>query len=397
MAVETVRLLSGERLPILLDEEGLPIVGPCEWILSRRHLAYNTLSRNANELAVMNGWLQKRRIDLFERLRSAKRFSEAEINSLIEHLRRPQQLTDKVSKLAVTPDTANKRISTVAAYLAWSFEVVITTGGLSETKREVIKENYLSAMNSLLDGRQKTDPPTKKQKRLTDQEAKFLQDILDPDGQSDFGRDRTVKLRNFLAVCILLWLGLRPGELLGLRVHDVEFGAITSIRVVRRGMSLADPRSRPAMVKRAGRVLPLDSPRLAQLLDDYIMDHRERSFRHGKAAPHAFLFVSDDGAPLSSDSLQQLFKELRQRYPKSLPPHLTAKALRHTFSDNVYRELHSQGVSEDEITKILMELRGDTAPGSQDTYIDYRAAAEDALRRYHLKIASSGSVADVPF
>ncbi|ERV37560.1 hypothetical protein Q069_00059 [Pseudomonas aeruginosa BL15] len=397
MVVETVRLQSGERLPMLLDEQGLPVPGPCEWMLVRRHLSYNSLTRNMNELAVMYGWFQRANIDLFERIRSAKRFSEAEVSSLVECLRRPQQRQSKLVKLAVTPDTANKRIGTAINHIVWCFDVVVTTEVLSDAKRDLINENRIFVVKYLLSARQKKDPPSKKKKRLTVKQAQFLQDILDPDGGSDFGRDRTVKLRNFLAISLMLLLGLRVGELLSLRVSDIEFGSITAIRVIRRGPSLADPRERPPSVKRAGRVLPLDSPRIAMLLDDYIIDHREKCMLHGKASDTPFLFLSDDGSPLTSDALQKLCSELRSRYPKCLPPHLTTKALRHTFTDQIYIDLRKAGHPEDEITHILMDLRGDTATGSQDNYIDYQEAGREILRQYHLKMASSRSAPDVPF
>lgn len=396
MQVATVIFVSGERLPMLLDNDGLPVVGPCEWILSKRHRAFTTLCRNMAELLVMQNWFVQRNIDLFQRLYSGGRFTEAEISSLVEQLRRAQPSGHKVQRLAVSPDTANKRIGSVIGYLSWCFDLVVTSEKLSSERRQELHENHGFVMRHLIEGRQQPEPRQKKIKKLTVDQAQFLQDVLDPDLESDFGRDRTVKMRNFLMIVLMLLLGVRPGEVLSLRVRDVEFGAITCIRVRRRALSLADSRARPASVKRAGRVLILDSPRVAQMLDDYILEHRERVLRRQKR-PNEFLFLSDEGDPLSIDALQEVLRELRRRYPANLPSHLTAKALRHTFTDNIQRDLRRLGKSDHEIVSTLMYLRGDTSPESQDEYIDYAESAQEAIRRYQMKVTSKGNAHDVPF
>ena len=243
----------------------------------------------------------------------------------------------------------------------------------------------------------RTEGDRKHHKRLTLKQAQFLQDALDPDGTIRFGRDARGRLRNFLMVSLLIFLGLRTGELLSLRVHDVHFGAITTITIQRRSMSKIDPRRRPPRVKRLGRKLPIDSSRLGILLDDYINNERQWCLKHGKAQETGFLFLSDEGMPLSVDRLQQLFKDLRQRFPKELPPHLTAHSLRYTFTDTIYKELRKQGVEESRIEKILMWLRGDSSPESQDAYIDFGAMANEAVANFQSLMASKGNANDVPF
>jgi len=58
---------------------------------------------------------------------------------------------------------------------------------------------------------------------------------------------------------IMLNYGLRPGELLSLRVEDIEFGAISAIRVTRRPPNPNDKRNPRPQIKRNGRVLPIDN------------------------------------------------------------------------------------------------------------------------------------------
>lgn len=397
MEIVQVIFPTGERLPMLLDQDGQPVVAVCEWILTRRHRAFSTLSRNTNEIKALYLALHKQRIDLFERIRSARPFREAEITALVEHLRRPQSANKKITKLALSPDSSNKRLATSLHHIQWCFDLEILAEATSQQLREKLLENRSKLTMALLDAFQSPEGRKHMKKKLTAKQAQFIQDLLDPDGEIKFGRDKRVRLRNFLAIMLLLNLGIRIGELLSLRVRDVQFGAITTIWVRRRGMALSDTRARPARVKRASRPLPLDSPRTAILLDDYLMNEREWFLAHGKRKDNGFLFLSDEGDPLSADSLWQLCAQLRLRYPEELPTNLSPHSFRHTFSDGLYRELRAQGMSEDEIQKILMWLRGDTSPDSQDAYIDYGERGRDALQRYQQNVSSSRNAPDVPF
>lgn len=87
MRVEQVIFPTGDRLPMLLDDQDLPVPEACDWMLSRRQRAFATQSRYMQELLVVHDWARARRIDLYERLRSGRQFTEAEITSLVERLR----------------------------------------------------------------------------------------------------------------------------------------------------------------------------------------------------------------------------------------------------------------------------------------------------------------------
>lgn len=397
MRTEQVSLPTGERLPMLLDDDDLPVAPACEWMLSRRHLALATLSRNINEVMAIHGWSRKQRIDIYERIRSGHQFTEAELTSLIEHLRRPLFTAGAVAKLAVSPDTANKRLSTGQRHLTWFIDELMTDHETPPALWERLSDMREKLLKHFLAARQGPEGNRKFHKQLTLKQVQFLQDALDPEGLIRFGRDARGRLRNFLMVSLLVFLGLRTGELLSLRLQDFQCGAITSISIKRRRLSTNDPRRRPPQVKRLGRLLPLDSPRLAILLDDYIMNERQWCIDHGKGQESGFLFVSDEGEPLSSDRLRQLFIDLRTRFPDDLPRHLTPHSLRHTFTDSVHRELSRQGMEEARIEKILMWLRGDSSPSSQDTYINFEAQGREALRLYQSQVASKGNAPDVLF
>ncbi len=75
--------------------------------------------RNSGEVLVIHRWARKRRINIYDRIRSGKQFTEADLTSLIEELSRPQPTSNKVAKLAVSPNTRNKRLSTASQHLLW--------------------------------------------------------------------------------------------------------------------------------------------------------------------------------------------------------------------------------------------------------------------------------------
>lgn len=143
MRVEQIIFPTEERLPMLPDDDDLPVPQACEWFLSRRHLEINTLMRNANEVIVIHKWAKRRRFNIYERIRSGKQFTEADLNGLIEELSRPQPNSNKVGKLAVSPDTRNKRISTGLKHILWYIDELIV---LPDTSIELA--DRLSAMRA---------------------------------------------------------------------------------------------------------------------------------------------------------------------------------------------------------------------------------------------------------
>lgn len=70
MKVKLITHPSGDQLPLLVNEDGLPIPSPNEFIIGRRSLSTNTLTRNLRELAVLYNWLINQKINLHDRILS---------------------------------------------------------------------------------------------------------------------------------------------------------------------------------------------------------------------------------------------------------------------------------------------------------------------------------------
>lgn len=389
MRVEVIDHPSGDQLPILLDDDGLPVPMPSEFVLGRRALGTNTLVRNLRELTVLYGWLAREQIDLWGRISTGKAFTEAELRGgLIESLRRDHSKGRKVKRFVVTPNTFNQRLTTVRQYFGLLFDLYLGSMPHDDIRYERIRDQKMRTI-SWLDSSFINAPPinASKQKGLTLKQARFLVNCLDPESDQVFGRDPAVRFRNYVSVMIMLNYGLRSGELLSLKVADIEFGAISAIRITRRPPDQNDKRSPRPHIKRNGRVMLIDNPIFARHINEYIMKWRD--VLEAKSDEESeYLILSDEGNPLSQPSLVQFFQLIRKRFPDELPANLSAKSLRHTFSSNMERVLREAGLDEGRREEALADLRGDSSLLSQSVYIaqEIQEQANLAMRNYHSKI-----------
>jgi len=376
---------SGEIIPLLVDEDGLPIPSPNEFILSRRSLSTNTLLRNTRELAVLYRWLKEHKIDLDLRIRSNKLFSEAEINgSLVEYLRKDQASKKEV----VSPHTFNLRLTTIRQYLIWLIDVHVSTLPMTDVRYELIHE----AKNTLIRWTSKAFINAPKagninRKSLSEKEVNFLLECLHPENPEGFARFEAIKHRNYVMISLMLNCGLRPGELLSLRVEDIQIGAISAVTVTRRPPDPKDTRKPRPSIKRNSKIIPIEDPALVRFIDGYIVEWRE-VLESTSQKETDYLILSDEGQPLSHPTLTQLFTRLRATYPNELPETLTPKALRHTFSCRMEQVLRKAGLEEDRRRQALALLRGDSSLESQTVYIaqEIEDQARKALSTYQKEL-----------
>src|SRR3990167_4979506 len=391
MKIEVITHPSGDQLPILLDDHGLPLPTPNEFIMGRRNLSTNTLIRNLRELSVFYSWLEHEKIDLWKRIKTGQSFSEAEIKGgIIEALRRDQATERKITRITISPHTFNKRLTTVRQFLSWCFDMRLSSLPLSDRSYDRIREQQKRLLK-WLDSSFINAPPSNKGKNkgLTEKEVSFLIHCLNPDNPEAIGRNPAVRFRNYISIMIMLYYGLRPGELLCLQVKDIEIGAISSIRVIRRPSDKNDPRKPRPKIKRNGRVMPIDNPVFAQRLDEYIMNWRN-TLEKNTDINSEYLILSDEGSPLTQSALTQFFQGLRNRFPKQLPSHLSAKALRHTFSSLMERTLRNAGLDEERRKQALAIQRGDSSlePQSVHKAQKIKEQANRALKNFQRDLLS---------
>ncbi|MFJ5372444.1 tyrosine-type recombinase/integrase [Pectobacterium versatile] len=388
MKIELVTHETGEQIPMMLDDSGMPVVLPNEFILARRSLSTNTLVRNLRELSVLYRWLDKSNYDLSAKLLAQNSFNEAELKGGLVEALRIDQANGRINLVA--PNTFNQRLTTIRQFISWCMDVLISQLPLSSLDYERLRERK-SFFLKMLEGSFMSATPMKKslRKGLNEVEVDFLLAVLHPDAKQGFGRDPAVKFRNYVSVGLMLFCGLRPGELLSLRVEDVQVGAISAIKIERRPADSMDVRRPRPQIKRNGRLIPIESRQFAFALNEYIVTWRdvlESKSNHESD----YLILSDEGAPLSQSSITQFFQLLRTQYADCLPENLTAKSLRHTFSSRLERVLRASGMDEQRRREALAFLRGDSSLDSQDIYIaqEVEEQAVKSLRRYQADMMS---------
>ncbi|MBN8924620.1 MAG: site-specific integrase [Rhodanobacter sp.] len=379
MQIENLRHPSGQIIPMLVDEAGLPIVGPNEWILSRYQRSENTLRRNLGELSILYGWAAKMGVDIEDRITSGRGFSEAEIaGSLMKELRQDQSHR-RVVKAAVSPHVQAQRIATCAAYLGWMSDSLIALAP-HLSQRDALqgsKDRLLTFLGNGMPSNPGRAKPAQ-DRLLSEAQRNFLiAELVKTDEQGGSGLKLAIRRRDRVAIMLMLICGLRIGELLGMKVEDIRFGSLTSVLVQRRPMDANDPRIYRPLVKRQSRILWLDA-KFAAIVDDYILHSREVLLAKAREDTE-YLIVSDEGAPLSISRMFRICTGLVWAFPGRLPPGLSPHSLRHSFSSDLERSLREGGVEEDRRRRHLALLRGDSSLESQNVYV--AAEIEEEARR----------------
>ena len=166
-------------------------------------------------------------------------------------------------------------------------------------------------------------------KTIEEEDLEILLSVIDPQCELN-PFDKKVRHRNQLIVIILHSLGIRCGELLNLRVEDIDFAA-QMLFIRRRADSIEDTRVNQPLVKTLERNLPM-SDELTRLLHSYITGERKANIRKKK---HGYLFITHKegetrGDPLSVPSYHKIIYRLRSI--DSGLSELTGHKFRHTWN-----------------------------------------------------------------
>ncbi|WP_047257901.1 site-specific integrase [Chromobacterium subtsugae] len=357
--VRTLKLASGEHLPVLMDTRlGMPLFTPTIYSLTQlrgRDLATNTIAQGLRHIMVLLLFLEQREIDIESRFREGRILDLAEIESLVNTCKlhvadmatvpqtvsvKPARVTTveryRMCSLVVGPKTidgqsAATRIRTIADYLSWLAKaqlLKLPAGSPSflalETTRQMVIETLKARMPET-GGRNTLDA----RMGLASDTATRLLAVTARNSQENPWVGEFIKCRNELIFRWLHSFGLRRGELLNVKVSDIDFRQET-VTVVRRADAPEDPRSEQPVVKTRDRILPIP-PDLCRLTHDYVLSARRK---WSGARRHEYLFVADKtGAPLSLSALNKCFAFLRACIP-DLPADLSPHVLRHTWNDN---------------------------------------------------------------
>ena len=334
LSIRRIRSSDGERHVILVDEAGMPLFYPTLWItviLRGGAKAVNTIQNALNAIKCLYAWQDSRAMNLEQRF-SAGEFLEAnEVHSLRDFLQ--ERLGNKVDRKVVPLAQKRKVVSASSQYARMSVAAEylgFLARRLSPSSEEIeqqinkmvaqIKANRPNQTTKTMDGE-------RDEKHLDDAALDALEAKLKPGADGNPFTDYAVQFRNAAMFALLRATGLRRGELLNLKVDDINF-ATNVLRVVRRPDSKQDSRSYQPVAKTRERQFPLDAE-LANRIYEYVAQYRNR---FAAAKRHGYLFVTHahgpfQGAPLSNSGFGEVIESI-----KGIAGAIHAHKLRHHWN-----------------------------------------------------------------
>ena len=383
--IRTITFESGERLPLLVGADGIPLFDPTVYVISElraRGLSLNSLRSKLRAILHFEFFCGVNKIPIRSRLNRGDLLSLAEIDALVakcrlptshfrNHITQERSVHDKTPSnrvsapnerlrlmtstrgqpdhpVTLTVTNARTRLNSIRQYVDW-----LVRDHLSLSLDRDVRKQLESERTFTLDAIKARTPnianpfPLGAREGLSPDVVDRLLEVTRPDSADNPWLDPHTKVRNALIIRWLLALGLRRGELLGVQVSDIYFQS-SKVDIIRRPGNPDEPRADPPLVKTLERRLDIDRG-LLDMTRTYIMEHRRHE---GLAYRHLYLFVaSRTGNPLSLIALQKVFETLRKRslgLPQTLCPH----ALRHTWNDNFSALMDEKGTTEPDETKM---------------------------------------------
>lgn len=419
-SVKTVISQNGEEMPMLKNlNTGLPEFEPIVYVLTHHRqdaLASSTMARALYEISYLHIYLEYREIDLDGRFSQGLGLSLQEIDGLVNHLSRPAidfpisaiqdrlptliQATVKGKNLEKVRMRAGKqkaravcnkvyscRLRTARDYLEWRIDQFISRNKMMDKDEKKILRMVKKEVSDWITARIRKDKGRNQvgqREGLDPQVVERLLSITACDSPDNPWRSRHCQIRNALIVSWLRKHGVRRGELLAIKISDIDFQKET-VLIPRRPDDPEDPRNKKAKAKTLDRVLPI-GPELASATHNYIMNFRRKI---GVAKSHPFLFVSNDkGLPLTLDGCNKIFRDLK-KHEFDLPrifPHL----FRHTWNDDYSEEMDAKKIppaEEEQMRSYLMGWSSTSSTAKTYTRRTIRKRAQRASIEMQEKMA----------
>ena len=342
------RWQSGEHYRMLIDAEtGQPLWWPMLFITTQLRNAGRsvaTMEAALKAIQVLLAYAEAHGIDLDQRVLSRQYLALHEVNALSDWA---QRSFDRRGRRGGTHRAATvskayhyNRLSWIAAYLEWYAHALLDNRGTRDVDKvieTVVKE---------IRGRRPRwgRGASIRDRALTDEQFDRLLQVIVPSHPDNPFEDRRTAERNELAVLMLLWLGVRRGELLGVQVPDIDWQR-QWLSIHRRADDPEDPRMRQPRTKTLARGMPLFAE-LIERIDRYVRGARRQT---KGANSHRYLLVvhrkgPHEGEPLSEPGLTKAFAALQRCDPllAGVHPH----ALRHTWNLKFSRALDGRPADE---------------------------------------------------
>ncbi len=334
---------SGERYCLVMERSTrLPLYYPNLYLttqLRNKSDAFATIEAEASHLVVFLRFLDQRRIDLEARLIKRQFLRDFEIDALRDFAqrklrKRPTDVShgsashlDELGEPTeiVSNGTQYVRLTAIANYLGWFARHL-----LDKAEQGIVEQ--IGAMCGQIKARRpgkKGRNDDRRDKSLSDEQLDALFEVIRP-GSDLNPFTASVQKRNRLMILLLFHLGIRGGELLNIRIRDIDFSK-NQLRIVRRADEKDDTRTNQPNAKTRGRLLPLGDT-LAKELHDYITRDR-RKVRN--ANRNDFLIVTHKEGPTQGQAISKAAYHKVIAVIRAVSPQIytmSGHMLRHTWN-----------------------------------------------------------------
>jgi integrase len=345
-------MASGERYCLLVEpDSGSPLFHPNLFVTTQvrnRSLSVSAMEAALVAVNVLLTFCGEHGIDLDARCCRRHLLKTSELDALRDHCqlrfgKRESRRSPIVSlgrrgvkrtRRLVGLSTEFMRLTHIANYMGW-----LTNTLLGSSVDELTARRIESVRKGLFVRR----PMRKRRNALDDarglskKQLATLQKVIAADGEASLFKDVGTRKRNRLILDVLLYLGVRGGELLNIRIRDIDWPRHQLV-IARRPDEVSDPRARQPLVKTLDRRIPLRET-LVEELHAYVVNYRNKI---PGARKHDYLFVTHksgptQGQPLSISTYQKVIKAVAGSSPELENFH--GHLLRHTWNDRFSEQM----------------------------------------------------------
>jgi integrase len=367
----------GERYCLLINSDtSLPLYHPNLYLTTqiRNHsLSYAAMESALAGIAVLLRFMNDRNENIEDRFKRCNFFEINELDAIrdycqINFRQEPRRnALAKVSKIRqlhqieyVSSQTTYVRLTVISNYIEWLAKVLLEKSGVRDKDVKINK-----MVNGLLARRPHNQNRNSglREKGLDEKQLENLFEIIRIESALNPFNDISIRVRNRLMVLLLYHLGIRGGELLNIRIRDIDFNN-NQILVIRRADEVDDPRLDQPLAKTRDRLLPLRDT-LVQEIHNYILNHRKKFVRPKQPD---YLFVTHKagptrGLPVTKSGYKKLLVLVR-RVSLDLF-NFTGHELRHTWNEKFSELMDSmdEPLSEERQEEIRTYMMG-WKPGS---------------------------------
>ena len=291
---------SGERIWVVVKPDGSLDLAACIYLMVDRRAVVgssNTLEKVARNIATFLNACSAMGIDMMQRVRSGTFLNRPEVTAMISRMGEGVELATRAG-----------RLTSGLAFCRFHADVCEERLGMGFQADRYIRrsDRFFAAFEDATRSPSKGDSP--RDGLVGEAKAEFVRIIASQVACEMIWPNPFVALRNRAFMTTGLLEGPRRGEILSMRISDIDFETGT-YRIERRPDGVDDPRRHQPLVKGYSRTLKMSVPVLTILRA--LIAARERL---PLAGFHDFVFTTAQGAPLSQSTVNMFFRQFRAKH-----------------------------------------------------------------------------------